>query len=811
MGAKLRKNALTSDMITNYLRSAWRGIRRNKLYSLISIGCLSIGIAVCMTILLYVLHEHSYERWQANSHRIFAVSGTFKWGDATFNSERLSFATAPLAAKADAGVEGWLRGYPAYGPVNLVDPSKPSVSYTEKGNFLYADSNYYSFFSFRLLRGQASAVLARPNTLVLTERAAKKYFGVADPVGRTLLVNGLYTFEVTGVQADPPSNTDIRYDFVASLASLASMKEMAPSLVSQQVQGGSFKTWLLLKDPAAAGRVGQTLARLSVVKGQPDDAKDIYNLSALADGHLGLNFGDFSNLIYLRIFPLVAGLILLLALINYMSLATARASARAKEVGVRKVLGAGRSRLAGQFYTESAVFALLSFLAGTLLFLLWRPYFFQLLHLTIDSSFLLSPVVLAWAGGLFVLVILLAGSYPSLVLSAFKPVAVLYGKLSRRRGGERVRKGFIVFQFTVSLSLVICSLVIKKELYFIRHTDTGVDRDNVVMVPFNSHFGHYAAFKREVEALPGIREASTSLYGLYKGLNAWSVKPPGGGKEQMLMAMSVDDHFIPMLGLRWVRKPSQEGELLDGKHILLNETAVAALNLSGDAVGQRLKLGNEEVTVAGVLKDFNYDQLKTKIGPLCVSVSGDTASGWGKELSGCMLAKIQAHANVPTVVESIRKIYSRYDHQTAFEYSFADDAFDAQYKAEDRLAGLFGVFTGITIVIACLGLFALATFSAQQRLKEIGIRKVLGASVGSIGALLSRDFLRPVLLAVVIACPVSWWLMNKWLDDFAYRTELSWWVFAVSGLGLLLVALGTVLSRSWRAGRANPVENLRSE
>jgi len=798
-------------MIINYLRSAWRGIRRNKLYSLISIGCLSIGIGVCMTILLYVLHEHSYERWQANARRIFAVTGTFKWGEATFNSERLSYATAPLVAQADPQVEGWLRGYPAYGPVNLGDPAKPGLSFTEKGNFLYADSNFYSFFSFRLLRGQAAKVLARPATLVLTERAAKKYFGSADPVGRTLLVNGLYRFEVTGVQADPPSNTDLQYDFVASMSSLAMMNEQARALVSQQVQAGSFKTWLLLKDANAARRMEQKLVRLSIVKGQPDDAKDGYILTALADGHLGLNFGDFSNLIYLRIFPLVAGLILLLALINYMSLATARAAARAKEVGVRKVLGAGRSRLAGQFYTESAVFAVLSFLAGTLLFLLWRPYFFRLLHLTIDSSFLLSPVVLASGGGLLLLVILLAGSYPSLVLSAFKPVAVLYGKLSRRRGGERVRKGFIVFQFTVSLSLVICSLIIEKELYFIRHTDTGVDRDNVVMVPFGSHFGHYAAFKREVEALPGVREASTSLYPLYKGLNAYSVEPPGGGKVQMLMAMSVDDHFIPMLGLHWAQKPGQESDLFDGKHIVLNETAVAALNLSDDAVGQRLKLGNDELTIAGVLKDFNYDQLKTKIGPLCVSVSGDTASRWGRELSGCMLAKIGAHANVPTVMESIRKIYSRYDHQTAFEYSFADEAFDAQYKAEDRLAGLMGVFTGITIVIACLGLFALATFSAQQRVKEIGIRKVLGASVGSIGALLSRDFLRPVFLAVLIACPLSWWLMSKWLEDFAYRTELSWWIFATAGLGLLLLALGTVLSRSLRAGRANPVENLRAE
>ena len=279
----------------------------------------------------------------------------------------------------------------------------------------------------------------------------------------------------------------------------------------------------------------------------------------------------------------------------------------------------------------------------------------------------------------------------------------------------------------------------------------------------------------------------------------------------MLMAMSVDDHFIPMLGLHWAQKPGQESDLFDGKHIVLNETAVAALNLSDDAVGQRLKLGNDELTIAGVLKDFNYDQLKTKIGPLCVSVSGDTASRWGRELSGCMLAKIRAHANVPTVMESIRKIYSRYDHQTAFEYSFADEAFDAQYKAEDRLAGLMGVFTGITIVIASLGLFALATFSAQQRVKEIGIRKVLGASVGSIGDLLSKDFLRPVFLAVLIACPLSWWVMNKWLEDYSYRTKVEWWVFAIAGLLALLIALLTVCFQAIKTAFANPVNSLRSE
>jgi putative ABC transport system permease protein len=432
--------------------------------------------------------------------------------------------------------------------------------------------------------------------------------------------------------------------------------------------------------------------------------------------------------------------------------------------------------------------------------------------LPVDSSFLLAPRVLACFAGLLLVVILASGSYPALVLSAFNPVAVLYGRLSRR-GGESIRKGFIVFQFTISMSLVLCSVIIGKELYFIRHTDTGLDRDNVVMIPFGTSLHHYEAFKREVQALPGIRQAATAHYPMYKGYDAFSAQLAGSDKQTSLNIFSVDDDFIPLLGLQWKEKPALPAELTDGQHILLNETAVGHLGLSGDTdpVGQQVHLGNKNYKVAGILADFNYQSLQDKIGPLCLFVGKDTASAWGSEVSGCLFGKIQAHANVPTVLDAIRRIYVRYDQRTAFEYQFMDDAFNSQFKAEDRLAGLFSAFTGITIFIACLGLFALATFSAQQRVKEIGIRKVLGASVTSISVLLSRDFLRPILLSVLIASPLSWWVMHSWLQNFAYRTPISWWVFPATGGGLLLIAQLTVLFRTAKAARANPAINLRSE
>lgn len=791
-------------MISHYLRSTWRTIRRNPLYSFISIGCLAIGIAVSLTILLYVLHEHSYDKWQARSERIYSVMARLKFGDAQFNVERMSFSTGPLVQQADGDVESYFRLYTDWNPVTVRDPVNREVFYTEKGKMAYADSNFFSFFSYRLMRGDPRHVLDRPFTLVLSERMAKKYFGNADAMGRTLHI-GDDDFQVTGIAANPPSNTEIGYELIGSISNV-----MAMAAGPGKVQGGAFKTWFLLKKGANVGRIERTMQQLSIVPGQAAADRDVYTLTPLAQYHLGVNFGDASNIRYLRIFPVVAALILLLALINYISLSTARAAARAKEVGVRKVLGAGRERIAGQFYIESTVFAVLSFGLGILLFILFRPYFLNLLHLAIDTGFLLSARVLACFGGLLVLVILLAGSYPSLVLSAFRPVAVLYGKLSRQRSGELVRKGFIVFQFTISMSLVLCSLIIGKQLYYLRHTDTGMDRENVLMVPFKQ-LSHYAAFKQEVAGIPGVRMVGSSLLPLFSGTDGWAVQGPRSDKAVQLMHLSVDSNYITMLGLKWVEKPADAALLTDGKHIVLNQAAVAKLGLAGDAVGQRVKFGNEELAVGGVLKDYVYGPMQGAIDPLSLTVRTDTMSAWGDVRGGCLLVKIGAHVNIPSTIDAVREVYRRYDRRSAFEYSFADEAFDNQYKAEDRLAGIFGVFTVITVMIACLGLFALATFSAQQRVREIGIRKVLGASVASIGSLLSRDFLRPVLLAVLIACPLSWWMMHRWLEDFAYRTSLSWWIFAGAGLGLLLVALATVLVRSLRAGRANPVDNLRSE
>jgi putative ABC transport system permease protein len=798
-------------MLRNYLRIAFRNIRRNRLYSLINIGGLAIGIAVCMTILLYTLHEYSYDRFHANARRIFSVSATIKMGKGdSIMVPNMSYPAAPMIKKADSRVEDFVRYNIVYNKINLQDPASPDSKFSENKNFLLADSNFFAFFTFHLVEGNASQVLQHPNTLVITERAAKKYFGSADPVGRRLLFNNEYTFEVTGVSTNPPSNSSINFDFVASLSSLPSMKELAGSLQSSSVQAGAFKTWFLLNDPLSSGQVEKTMHNLAQM-GLTEKDENTYHLTALPDGHLGLNFGDVSNTRYLKIFPLVAALTLLLALINYMSLATANAAARAKEVGVRKVLGAAKSKIAGQFYTESAVFALLSFAVGGILFFFIRPYFTNLIQLSIDSSFLFQPRVIVYFIGLLLLVIAVAGSYPALVLSSYNPAATLYGKMSKQRGASRVRRFFTVFQFTISVALIVSSIVIGRQLEFIRHTDTGVDRDRVLTVPFNTTLEHYAAFKTEIEALPGIRQAATAEYPMYRGYNAFFVKPKDKDVNVTLPVISVDDGFISLLGLKWKNKPSTGDLLYDNRHVVINETAINTLNLPPDPIGQRIQLGNQQYAVAGVLKDFNFSSLQNKIEALCLFVGKDTASGWGTKKAGCLFAKMNPRTNTPSIVEAIKKIYGKYDRQTAFAYEFMDEDYDSMYKAEDRLAKLFGTFTLITVLIACMGLFALAAFSAQQRTKEIGIRKVLGASVTGIASMLSKDFLLLVGIAIILASPIAGWAMDKWLRDFVYRIHIGWSIFAEAGLLALLIALTITVLQAVKAARANPAESLRSE
>ena len=806
-------------MLKNYFTIALRNFRRNKIYSAINIVGLSIGLAVCMLIMLYTAHEYSYDHFHKNADRIFSTSQQtkLKAGDDVMNFSQIDGKLAPEAKQQDPNVESFVRFYQVAHPAAIIENiQNTSLKFSEE-NFLFADSNFFNFLTFKLLKGNPSSALQSPFSVVISEKAAKKYFGDKDPVGQSLRYNNEYNFSITAVAAKVPSNSNINFDFVASLSSLNIMRAGTGAQSRSIIESVQCKTYFLLADPKQAPKLSKILTELDQPKfpnGKPRDDmvfSSTFFLHPIKDMHLDPNDSYQFDTKYLKIFSLVAVLILLLALINYMSLSTARATLRAKEIGVRKVMGANRKTIAAQFFIESGLYTSMAFVLGYILCVAIQPAFFNFLQIDIDQSFLYSPGMIFLLVGLFLVTLVLAATYPSLVLSAYKPVMVLYGKISKHSGGISVRRFFTVFQFTISIVLIICGLVIERQMYFFMHADTGIDRERIVMVPFASNVGkHYAGFKRETQSLAAISEVSTSKYPMYKGYDIFDITDKNTKRYITLQVLTVDENFVKMLGLKWKIPPVDSLYYQNGE-VIINETALEKLNLGKQPLNETINFGPKQ-RVAGVLKDFNYQSLEDKIGPLCLFTSKerDTASAW-EEMGGCLFAKIKPHANTATALDQIATIYKKYEPMRPFEFRFMDEAFESVYKAEDRLAKISIAFVLITLLIASLGLLGLATFMAEQRTKEIGIRKVLGASVGSITVMLSKDFIKLVMIAIVIASPIAWWAMSKWLQGFAYRIDIGWWVFVAAGLLAIIIALATVSFQAIKAATANPVKSLRTE
>lgn len=788
-------------MFRNYVLTSWRNLLRNKIYAFINIAGLAIGLAVCMLIVLYVGHEYSYDKFHANADRIFYVKSKMKIGNDSLYLTQLPYTTSPLLQREDPSVEGFLRVRQEQEAI-IQNNSNPSVKFAES-NFFFADANFFSFFSFKLKQGNKEQVLNKPFSVVVSQQAAKKYFGNEDPIGKTIRVNNENDFQITGISEKAPSNSSIQYEFIASLSSLASMAAMKGE---QGMEENSFVTYLLLKDANKIPGVEERLATMERTRNKLIGRFIGVPLASIRTSE----GGDTANTRYLKVFPFVAALVLLLALINYMSLSTARSTTRSREIGVRKVLGAARTMIAGQFFIESVLYTFIAFVLGYILCTIFQPFFFDFLQIDIDGSFLRNPYILFSFAGLFVITSLLAGVYPSLLLSAYRPVAVLYGKLSKQSGGISVRRFFTVFQFTVSVVLIVCGIVINKQVNFFRHTDTGVNRESIVMIPFSATAAkHYDGLKKDISSLAAVGQVSTALHPLYKGYDMMGTKLANSDQLVLIPVLAVDQNFISLLGLKWKIAPRDPLFYNDPRAVVINETAMQKLEMDSDPVGKKM---DDESTVAGVLKDFNYASLQNKIEGLCLYVGkdNDTASLWAQK-GGCFFVKTNPNVSLSRFLSEAKTVYERYDNTSPFTYHFLDDAFDAMYKAEDRLLKILTAFTAFTIFIACLGLFGLAAFMVTQRTKEVGIRKVLGASVSQVVMLLSKDFGRLVIISIVIASPVAWWIMNKWLDGFAYRTSISWWVFGASALLTVLLAFITISTQAIKAGRAKPVKSLRTE
>lgn len=810
----------SAGMLQNYLKIAWRNLWRNPLYSLLNIGGLAIGLVVSLLILLFVAHERSYDRFHSKADRIYRVWARFQFGDQTIQTQKMSARVGPVVKENLPGVEQVVRVYETQRAKLRSDHNHLFM----ESNFWMADPTFFAVFDVNLIAGNQRFPVAQPMTLVLSERMAQKYFGHQNPIGRTLTYNEKLTFTVTGIMQNAPSNSSLQCDFVTNIDNLCTVERVIEHRIqddagcSLQFNGislGAFTTYFLVKDKRVAQQIPAKIdALLKASRKQGlDGTGDSYFVQSLSDIHLGTNFGDTANTRLVNVFTLVGLLVLALALINYMNLATARATVRAKEVGVRKASGASRRSIARQFYTESSLTTLLAFCVALLLVIALKPTFLNLLNLQIDNTFWQQPSFIAAILCLVALCVLLAGSYPALVLSSFNPVAVLAGRFRFRSGGW-VRRFLTVFQYGASVALVICTIVIQQQVRFFRTKDVGLRKAQVIGIEFSGSMApNIGVFRRQIRQLAVVGGVTMSSSSLFKNGNAiFFIRSPLNKREVSLEVIDTDTAFVHFFQLGWKNVPTDRNRLGSPQTVILNETAAKQLGYLGPLPKARLRIGGDEkgVEVIGILKDFNNASLQQAIQPLAVfarpAPTFETA-GQG----GCLYIRLNPQADIDQTLAQIGNLYQQLDPETPFSYYFLDQAFADLHKSEFRLARMFSTFMVVSVLIACLGLFGLVTFAAEQRTKEIGVRKVLGASVTSIVTLLSKDFLKLVVIAIVIAGPIAYYAMNRWLQDFAYRIQLEWWVFALAGALAVGIALLTVSYQSIKAALVNPVKSLRSE
>jgi len=795
-------------MYKSYFKLAWRRLINEKGYNFINIGGLAIGIVVSLIIILYFSHENSYDKFNPNAERVFVLNGKEKFASDSFDIFSMSYNSGPIISNNSPHVESYLRIYNPYTKVTIENPEINSSGILEN-KVLFADTNFFSFFSFSLKVGNIEEALKRPFTMVISEDAARKYFGNTNPIGKILKYNNSYNFEITGIAKNAPSNSSITYDFVVSLSSLFKMKEGEDmDRFRGNIISGAFRTYLLLKNKNDQANVQNLVQSLSKKDRDLKDISGRYFLSPFLDTHLNSVFTDNSNIKYLEIFKYVAALILLLSLINYISLSITKSTLKAKEIGVRKVVGSTRINIAQQFFIESSVNSFVAFIIGFILFFMTYKFFFNFIGLKIDLSFILSSRMFFTFTLLFLFIVFLSGAYPSLFLSSFKPLDVINNKFSGKVKGRELRKIFTIFQFTISVTLIIFSFTIRNQLHYLKNYNTGMSRENIVMIPFkNSIQNHYLAFKDDIVNLNGVSETATSNYPVYSATDNISVLPKNSSQYISLPMLNIDKNFISLFNIKWQIPPEDST-----KGVIINKEAVKKLNLSSNPIDQDLSIkGGINLPIKGVVNNFNFSSLYNKLDGLCLIIMKDSSINWGSGKEGCLFIKFAPNVSIPNLITSIKNIYDNYDKTTGFEYSFVDDVYDAQYKSEQRLSKIITTFSLISIFIACLGFLGLSYFLIIQMNREISIRKVLGASKLNLLNLLSKQFLSPILISNIIAFPIAWYISHKWLQAFVYRIDIKWGYFLITFLATILIVYTIILFQSIKAGRINPIKYLKQD
>lgn len=790
-------------MIKNYLKTARRSLWKNKFYSIINISGLAIGLAAGIMLLLWVQNELSYDRFNKNYQQIYNLSSHF-----TSNGEERTWTRVPgplaVYAKSFSQVKSTVRIRSYYGLLSDKDKNKMF-----DGNMVAGvDTGFFSMFTFDLLEGNKTRLFTNINSIIVTRSTAQKFFGNESALGKIIRFNEEY-FTVTGIMKDFPQNSSFKYDAIVSMAYVA--QEFTKNggngnwkTIDEDLGNYGYKTYVQLTNGADPVKVGEIFTN-AYTKARNGDSDAIFKLQNLADMHLVGADGNNSALRMVEVFILVIVLLLAIASINYVNLSTARSLIRAKEVSIRKMIGANRKQLFFQFTIETMLLFCFSSFFAIIIMLLLTPLYNNISGKTLSLD--LSDLNVWKAAGAAILGTLIASSiYPAVLLSSFKPLESLKGKAASGLGTVSLRKGLVVFQFAISVVLLICTIVMSHQLHFVMNKDLGYDKSYVFSVPLTQEVvDHIEAVKDELKKDPTI--LNTSLSDAYDFSNIgsstsdldWSTKPP---KSNMIITqISADKDFIPTMKIRIIEGENFKGTPADSTNYILNKTAVQKMGLKAPYVGQQISFHNKKGTIIGVVQDFNFQSLKEQIAPLIFFTV------WNRNILYIRTTGNNAHQGIV----SVEKQYKKYAIDVPFSYRFLDKNFEELYKSDERTGMLFNVFAGIAILISCMGLFGLATFTAQVKIKEIGIRKVLGASVAGIIQFISKDFLKLVIIAIIISIPVSWWIMNKWLQGFVYRVDVSWWAFVLSAVIAILTALLTVSFQSYKAAIANPVKSLRTE
>jgi len=826
-------------MIRNYIKIAWRNLVRNKVSSIINISGLAIGLACVMLIGLYVKDEFSYDRFFKDANRIYRVNTHEKMA----NDEFIAGHTPPPVGLALQGNFPEIESY-----TRIFTPGDEIIHYVKNGrresmtekSLLSVDSNFLQFFNYPLLEGDAARCLNGPNFIVLTQSAAQKYFGDVSPVGKSLTLDEYGApFTVTAVLKDLPKQSSLQFDMLQSNLGMPPVKRFSWSWVWLQMG-----TYVNLRDdvPNAAEDIQKLESRFpAMVKiqaasafrriGQPFDefvkkgGRYEVLLQPLADVHLfskniGTRYFVQGDVKYIYIFSAVALFIILLACVNFMNLATAQSAKRAKEVGIRKVLGSERKQLIAQFLAESFLYTIFAAVIAIVVVVIVLPAFNQLAA----KSLTLTTLVDFRLWGLIILLVILtalfAGSYPAFFLTAFKPVAVLKGKADFKtsKTGFSTRNVLVVFQFAVSATLIICTIVVYKQLVYSQSKDLGFNKENVLVVGDAERLGkNEEQFKQEILRLPEVAGAtvSTNLPASEKYFDddyipqntIDNVTAPE--KPISISSYIVDESFIPTLKLSIINGRNFSKSFNDSASVILNETAAKQAGWK-NPIGKFLVYpggNNSKFRVVGIVKDFNTESLHSTVSPWALFYT--TSKSYTSNTS--FVAVRLKPGDYTRSLSQIQAIWKTFMPDNPFEYNFLDQQYDELYKTDQTIGKVFSVFTFLSITVASLGLLGLAMYTAERRTKEIGIRKVLGASVQNVVALLSADLLKLVAIASVIAFPVAWYAMNNWLQDFAYKTEINWWIFALSTGIVIIIALATISFQSVKAALNKPVDSLRSE